>query len=202
MDFFANSTPLENVFWFCALVGTLLFMVRFIMMMVTGGGEGEGIDGGGVDGDVGAVHDGGGVIDSDATFHVFSLHTIIAFVMMFGWAGLSAYRQFYLGAGLSVFVALITGLLFMFLTAYLLKKLRGLASPGATFDISQTIGMKANVYQRIPANGRGRIQISREGTNTLELDAVSETNEEIPSFKTVEIVKIIDDKTVAVKTVA
>ncbi|MCD4781566.1 MAG: hypothetical protein K8S27_13615 [Candidatus Omnitrophica bacterium] len=194
MDIFANATPLENAFWVCALGGTFFFMIRFVLMMVSGaGGEAEGLDG--------AEADGGG-FDTDATFQFISIHTLTAFVMMFGWAGLTAYRQFLLSAGLSIFIAFLTGGLFMYLTAFLLKALKGLSSRGGTFNIRDSIGLRANVYQMIPADGRGRIHIAREGTNTVELDAVSHDKNEISSFKTVEIMEVVDGKTVSVKIIS
>ncbi len=76
-----------------------------------------------------------------------------------------------------------------------------MVSKGGTFSIKSTVGKKASVYQKIPADGKGRINYSLPGSNTRELDAVSEDKKDIESFKTVEIVNTIDNNTVSVREV-
>ena len=94
----------------------------------------------------------------------------------------------------------IAGVLTMYLTAWIFRGARLLVSPGAQFRIENAVGLKASVYQRIPAEGKGRVQLAIDG-HTHEIDAIAETPAEIPSFKTVEVVRVVDAETVAVKLV-
>ena len=118
--------------------------------------------------------------------------------MMFGWVGLAMYEQGNILLALpSAFVA---GLLTMYITAFIFRAAAKLAGGGARFDIKDSIGKTANVYQRIGSGGRGRIQISLADV-THELDAISEDGTDIDSFSSVEIVRTVDDNTVSVKKI-
>lgn len=197
-NFLTDANPLEKVFYCCAIVGTLFFIIRFVMMFIGAGGE-DGMDGDFDGGDI----DGDGALDadSDAAFGILSINTITAFFMMFGWSGLTAYVQFQLGVVASLVIAFLVGFLCMLFTAYLFKSARKLVSKGATFNIESTVGKKASVYQKVPVNGKGRINYSMPGSNTRELDAIAADKRAIDSFKTVVIVEVIDNNTVSVREV-
>lgn len=185
MTFLEEADMLGRVFWFFALAGTFFFAIRLGMMMI---GQDFGEDG--LDADIG---------DSDAAFEMLSINSITAFVMMFGWAGLTSYIQFSHPASVAIVVALLVGVLSMLLIAWLFQLAKGLTSSGATFDIKDTVGLVASVYQNIPAQGRGRINVTTKKDVLKELDAISEEQCDIASFEQVEIVKVIDKQTVSVK---
>ena len=201
LEILTNNTPLENVFWFCALVGTLFFVLRVIMMFMGADGGDGGSDFHGHGGDVGGdLGDMGHMSHSDVVFETISINSITAFIMMFGWTGLTCHKQFGMGTTISLVISLLIGILCMLITAYIFKLAKKLTSPGAEFDIKNTVGMNASVYQQIPAEGRGRININMPAM-TRELDAVSEEKQEIASFNTVEVVRVVDNNTVSVKKV-
>jgi len=75
---------------------------------------------------------------------------------------------------------------------------RKLVSLGARFAIEDTIGMTASVYQRIPPDGRGMIQVAIDGM-TREIEALSEDKVELESFQAVKVVRVVDHMTVTVK---
>lgn len=190
-SFFQNASPLEMVFWWCALVGTIFFVGRLIILVVTGGMD--------VDMD---LHPGahGDVGHPDSSFEALSLNTITAFVMMFGWIGLACLKQFHMEATAAIAAATGAGLLCMLTTAYFFKQAKKLASGGSAFSMDKTIGKKATVYQKIPGQGRGKITLS-VGDMTHEIEAVSAEQKDIASFVTVEVVRVVDQRTVAVKQV-
>ena len=98
LEFFAEADVLTKVFWSCALGGTVFFTVRLILMLVGGDMDGS-MDG--IDGDMdGDTH-------SDAAFELISVNTLTAFIMMFGWAGLTAYKQFGLSVMVSTVIAIV-----------------------------------------------------------------------------------------------
>ncbi len=192
LEFFAEADAVTKVFWSCALGGTVFFTVRLILMLVGGDMDGD-MDG--MDGDLdGDTH-------SDAAFEWISINTLTAFIMMFGWAGLTAYAQFGMTAIMSFGVALAAGMLSMWITAMLFRMARKLVSKGAVFKIADTVGLNASVYQRIPADGKGKVNVSMPGGILKELEAMSEDQVDIESFKTVKVVKVIDDRTISVRQI-
>ena len=194
-DFFNNADMLAKSFWLCAIAGTLFFLLRVIMMLFTGD-----IDDTGDVGDVADTADTNGFDDSsDAAFQIVSINSITAFIMMFGWSGLTAYVQYSLHPFMSMVIAFSAGTLVLLITAYLFHLALKLVSKGAQFSIEKTVGMVAKVYQQIPSNGTGRIQLTIPGDLMRELDAVSDKKEKIESFVPVKIVKVIDANTVSVK---
>ncbi|VAX35750.1 hypothetical protein MNBD_UNCLBAC01-208 [hydrothermal vent metagenome] len=187
-NFFTTADMLGKVFWLCAMAGTLFFALRILMMLI-GGDFGDDIDSDGYS------------EASDAAFEVFSINSITAFVMMFGWAGLTCHLQYALGQLQSVLIAFLVGVLAMLITAYLFQLASKLVDKGAVFKIQDTVGMNAEVYQKILANGRGKINVTPAGGQLRELDAMSADKEEIASFQTVKIVEVIDNNTVSVRKI-
>jgi len=189
MEFFTGARALEQIFWICASVGTLFFLLRTIMMLVSG------------DGDVDVDGDGDVDIDQDASgdaFQLISVNSITAFIMMFGWSGLTAYAQFDLGSSQSLVIAFIVGVICMLITAYLFQLAKNLVSRGNQFNINKTVGLNGAVQQTIPNKGVGRVTVTVNGM-AREMNAVSENNKEIPSFTQVTIVRVVNSNTIAVK---
>src|SRR4051794_36534401 len=87
----------DNAAWYTvpALIGSVFFAFRIVMLLVGAGAHDIGID---LHGDVhadagGDLHADGSHGDSSHAFQVLSLQSIAAFFMGFGWAGLAAYRN-------------------------------------------------------------------------------------------------------------
>ena len=181
----------ETLFWAFALFGTLFFVIRSVMIF-----SGVAADHFGGHHDV--YHDTDSASGVAGAFKVLSLHSITAFVMMFGWAGLAALKQFGLNSGGSVCVGFVVGAAFMYLIAYLIRGILKLESEGAVFRIEETVGKTASVYERIPEKGLGRIQLHAGGM-IREIQAVSETGTALAPPASVTVVKVVDAQTVAVK---
>lgn len=188
----------ESVFWFCAIAGSAFFGIKVLLNLVGGFGV-NGHDfhdgAGGAD-----HHDGPDAHGTEVAFKLMSLTSIGAFIMMFGWIGLACYSQYSLGSGISILLAFLGGVLTMVLIAYIFYGASKLTSGGAVLDLKTLMGATATVYQRIPAGGRGVIQISADGV-LREFDATSEDLSEIESFSKVSVERIIDSKTLGVKRV-
>lgn len=195
-EFITNADTLTKVFWVCALTGTLFFALRTILMVIGSDLDAD-VD---VDMDVHGI-DGHMDMHSDAAFELISVNTVTAFIMMFGWAGLTAYVQFKQGYAVSMLIAVGAGMLTMFITASLFNMAKKLVSKGAVFKIEDTVGLNGSVYQHVPADGRGKVNVSMPGGILKELDAVSEDKVDIESFKTVKVVTTIDDRTISVRQV-
>lgn len=164
---------IDTFFWFCAIAGTLLFLLRFLMMFV-GFGEGFGDD-----------H------HADADFKMLSIHSMTGFFMMFGWSGLAALHQFHLPIQWASLVAFGCGLFCIFVLHQLFRVARRLVSQGRSLNYDDAVGKCGHVYQRIPAKGTGKIIVTYGGFQH-EMEAISATAQEIPSFTQIEVVRILD----------
>lgn len=134
---------------------------------------------------------------SSQNFKWLSKQAITGFLMMFGWIGLAAKREMGYSAAASMGIAVAAGILAMFITGSIFKIARKLRSSGTVFCIDEAVGKEAAVYQRIPKDGIGKITLSLRDI-THELDAISQSGEEVPSFSPVQIIKKADERTVVV----
>jgi hypothetical protein len=173
-----NAEPKEFLFWFCALSGSGMLLIQFLLSWL-------------------------GALDSDeglesAKFKWLSKQALSSFLMMFGWISLSCSREFALGGAASALVGLVAGALSAALLASLFKAAGKLRSSGTVFNIDDCIGKTALVYQRIPKEGSGKISLSLQDLTT-EIEALSLDGEEIPSFTQVIVMKKSDERTVFVR---
>jgi len=170
-------------YFILAGVGTVLFLIRLVLALF--GGDGSDFD---VDADVG----------TDASFTLFSLLSVMAFIMGTGWMGLACRVDWDLNRPMSAFISITFGVVMMMLasgTMYLIRKL----NREVTYDVSTAVGRTAKVYMRIPAKGKGqgKVQVSVSG-RLKTIQAVSDGNE-IAAFTDVKVIDVRDDETLIVE---
>ena len=172
-------------YFLMAAVGTLLFLIRLIFALFAG-------DGG--DFDVDADFDAG----TDASFTLFSLLSVMAFVMGTGWMGLACRIDWGLNRPLSVVISVGFGTLMMVLASGLMYLTRRL-NRHVTYDVKTAVGRTARVYMKIPAHGagQGKVQVSVSG-RLMTLVAVS-TGDALDAFTDVKVVDARDDQTLIVE---
>ena len=180
--------------WFSvpALLGSFVFVLRVVLMLV--GGDGA-LDMDTPDVDLGDVDSGGH--DSDQAFTVLSVQGVAAFLMGFGWGGVGGL----LGAGWSVGGALasavVGGVLMTWLLAWLMGVMVAIQSSG-TVRREQAIGQVGDVYLTVPAHGSGKGQVRVVIGNRQRIyDAVSQDGE-LPSQSRVRVLAINDDNSLTV----
>ena len=180
-----NPNPSELAFFGCAFAGTLFFILRVALIALGGfAGDDFGLDDGDVD-------DAGSEAETEAAFKILSINALSAFIMMFGWGGLTALQDFSLGPVLSFLIALVTGSATGLLTAYIFYLVRKLCSEGEILHLDDLVGKPGSVYERIPSNGVGSVQITHNGM-TRELEAKSISSKAIDAFVQV-VVKEVSD---------
>lgn len=187
IDWFTGQTLMMQIFWGCAIVGSAIFAVQLVLMLI-------GIDSDVADLDLDAD---GGTLDLGGGLSMFSIKALINFIVGFGWGGVCLAGAIENKFALSL-AAVVVGIFFAWMYLFLYKKLRSLESNGA-FKISDCEGKIADVYLRIPANrsGQGKIQISVNGS-IHELDAVTD-GDMLPSGTKVTVVEVLNGSTVRVK---
>lgn len=182
-EYFSELIKSGSLFWFCALAGSGMFFIQFIINMF-----------GGIDQDSFDTSDNSADIRK---FKWFSIQAITGFIMMFGWTAVTCQNEFGLQNATTVVISVASGLSASLMIHFIFTLAKKLQSSGSTFSIEDAIGQEAYVYQSIPKNGVGKISISLQNM-THEIDAVSHNSEELPSFKRVKIIEKKDSNTVVV----
>ena len=184
MDLFNSLEPLQKFFWAIACVASLVFIIQTIMTFVGLGTDAD-VDAGPMDGSVDSMEDG-------SLSGVFSFRNLINFLLGYGWAGALLYGSIDNGWMLQ-FVAIAVGLLFVLAFVFMFRQVMKLSHDGS-FKMSEAVGLKADVYLRIPAarSGRGKVQVSVKGS-VHEVDAMTDRNAEIATGDQVKIVKVLGD---------
>ncbi len=183
---FEGLSTMQQVFWVCAGFSSLVFVIQFVLTLL-------GMDSADLDVDV----DAGDTMDLGGGLSLFSIRNLVNFFVGFGWAGICLEGAISSPVLISL-VAAVIGVIFVIAFFYLRRQLLKLEKNGA-FDINSCVGNTADVYLRIPASGKGKVQVSINGS-IHELDAFS-TGDAIQTGAKVRIVEIIDTSTVKVELV-
>lgn len=180
-----------SVYFVLGALGTLLMVIRIVLMLVLGIDSDVDID---VHGDVGDV-DGGG------DFSVLSIFSVLAFFAGFGWAGYGARIEWGWGSAAAALFAFAIGFVMMLTAASMMFYIRKLNATGA-YDLRTAVGKTGRAYRTIPANGagRGEIQITVSGAQRV-LPARTH-GQSIESFTSVRVVEVEDDGTLIVERIA
>ncbi|MDH3591013.1 MAG: hypothetical protein OER88_03990 [Planctomycetota bacterium] len=168
-----------------ALIGTLFFVVRLLFALFGFDADAD------VDGDL----DGSA---SDASFSLFSLLSILAFLMGAGWMGLAARLEWGLARPTSFLLAVGFGSFMMTTASGLMLFLRKMTHEGR-YDLGTAVGKTGRAYVNIPAKGegQGQIEIVVSGRKKI-LSAVSD-GDKIASFSAVRVLEVRDDDTLVVQ---
>lgn len=193
INYFNELIKSGSVFWFCALLGTGMFFIQFIIN-IFGSANQE-------DFDVGDFTD----TSSNTTDHAadarkfkwLSMQAFTGFLMMFGWTALTCQFEFGLTIIPTLGISLAAGVFAAFIIRSIFKLAKKLQSTGTAYRIEDALGKEGYVYHAIPKNGTGKVSLSLQNL-THEIDAVSHNSAELASFTRVKIIEIKDSRTVVV----
>ena len=190
IELFNSLEPLQKFFWTIACCASLVFIIQTIMTFI-GLGTDTDVDAGPMDGSVDSIEDG-------ALSGVFSFRNLVNFLLGYGWAGVLLFDDIE-KRWLLQLVAIAVGVLFVLAFVFMFRQVMKLSHDGS-FKMSEAVGLKADVYLRIPAAraGRGKVQLSVKGS-VHEIDAVTDNDAEIPTGGQVEIVEVLGDDLLLVK---
>jgi len=185
-----------SALWFTvpALVGTLFFVARLLLMLVADTGDGLDLH---VDHDPGIDLD---HPDSSSSFRLFSVQAISAFLMGFGWGGLGAYRGWGLPALLSVPVGIVVGGGMMWLLAKVLSWVMRLQSSG-TVEMGAALFEEGTVYIAVPERRSGKGSVRLVINERLQYYHAVTDGEAIPSQAPIRVTAVNDDNTVTVERI-
>ena len=140
-------------------------------------------------------HDAGDHHDGSAVFKLLSIRAVIAFGMLFGWAG-----ALYLQSGEGLTDALLYGVFWgaagMVLVAYFFHTIQRLSETGNP-KLETCIGTEGEVYLDIPENGTGQVRVMESGAVSY-VSARGRDGAAIPSRTPVLVLRTVDSTTVEV----
>lgn len=187
LGFEAMPTGLEMVFGFCALIGSLLFLLYFGLVLI--GGVFEGVVEGVFDIDVD--------MGSDFSFKAITFQGVVAFVMMFGLVGL-AVMQSTTNDTIAVFGGSVAGIMSMFAINKLFHMFYGLESDG-TVQHNQAIGAKGLVTTRIRKGSPGEVQVTYQHALRTEAAVCEDEDMELSTGTMIEVVDVIGTRLIVKK---
>lgn len=190
MDFFNSLETSQKFFWTIAVCASLVFIIQTVLTFI-----GLGAD---TDVDAGPMDSAGDVTEDGGLNGVFSFRNLINFLLGYGWAGVLLDETIASPLLLQI-VAIVVGLLFVLAFVFMLSQVMKLSHDGS-FRLSESVGLTADVYLRIPAarSGRGKVQVSVKGS-VHEIDAITDNDAEIPTGGQVKILEVAGDDVVVVK---
>lgn len=192
----------------CAVIGGTILLVQFALTLLGLSDGGHDFDAGGHDvaldgaGDASADQAAGHDADhsthgSNWLFGVISFRTLVAALTFFGLAGLAADAG-EMAQGPTFIVALIAGGAAMYGVYWLMQGLSRLRADG-TVRIQTALGRTGTVYIRIPPGraGQGKVHLNLQN-QTMELQAVTTGESELPTGATIVVTQIVGPDTVEV----
>ena len=149
---------IDRFYLYCAVIGGTLFLLRSILLFC-GLGDDGGADAGDIPDDPG---DGSSPVDD---FKVFSLHSLTAFLLMFGLSGYLLLRASCPVAA-AVAASLVIGTLTMLAIAKMFQASRKLQSDG-TIHLSDAVGATGTVYLTIQPGQSGQVEVTVRGAKKI-----------------------------------
>ena len=183
---FQNMDIWTQVFWGCAVIGSLIFIIQMVLTLV-------GMDSSDMDVDF----DGSDTMDLGGSISLFSIKNFVNFIVGFGWGGV-CFSDTIDNIWLLTLVAMLVGIAFVMMFFFIKKQTKKLEHNGA-FNIADSVGKTVDVYLRIPAgkSGKGKVQVSLNGA-IHEFEAMTEGSS-IASGQKVQVLSVIDGSTVLVQ---
>lgn len=159
-----------------AVVSTAIFTIKLILMFM------------GMDHDHSIDHHG----DTDVDFKLISLQSVLAFMMGFGWSGLSVIVNYNTSGFNSLLISIPFGLFTGLLGVCLLWVSRQLEQIN-TRSVQTLVGTLGKAYTSIPcASGLGKVEVVLHGKSEL-MDATC-SSEDIDAFEQVLITGVQGNK--------
>ena len=173
-------TGVDVLFAAMAIIGTLLFTIYFLLILI---------------GDfTGGLFD--FEMDADGVFHLFTIQGLLSFIMMFGIFGLSVSQ-----AEQNAFVAIIAGTIAGSFSMYIVGKVFQMMSSleqDNTVEHSQAIGARGTVYRTIKAGELGQVQVEYQGALRTESAMAKDENLVIKTGKFIKVVDAIAERLIVV----
>ena len=173
-------TGVDILFADMAIVGTFLFIIYFLLILI---------------GDfTGGMFD--FEMDADGIFHLFTIQGLLSFIMMFGIFGLSVSQ-----ADQNAFVAIIAGTIAGTFSMYIVGKVFQMMASlekDNTVEHAQAIGARGTVYRTIHPGKTGEVQVEYQGALRTESAVAKDETLKLETGKFVEVVDVITERLIVI----
>ncbi len=164
-------TGVDILFAAMAIIGTFLFIIYFLLILI---------------GDfTGGMFD--FEMDADGVFHLFTIQGLLSFIMMFGIFGL-AVSQAEQNAFIAIIAGTIAGTFSMYIVGKVFSMMQSLEQDNTVVH-SQAIGARGTVYRTINPGQLGQVQVEYQGA--LRTESAIARDEKI-TLETGKFVKVVD----------
>ncbi len=171
-------TGVDVLFAACAIIGTILFLLYFALVMLTGAADGM-LEVAGFDFEM----------DAAGVFHMFTLQGLLSFVMMFGIFGLAVSQSGNnTNAVLAVLAGTTAGTASMYVVAKVFQAMQSLESDGTVVH-NKALGARGTVYRRIDPNKPGQVQVEFQGAlRTMS----ARSDDDAATLETGSLIEVVD----------
>ena len=171
-------TGVDVLFAACAIIGTILFLLYFVLVMLTGAADGM-LEVAGFDFEM----------DAAGVFHMFTLQGLLSFVMMFGIFGLAVSQSGdNTNAVLAVLAGTAAGTASMYVVAKVFQAMQSLESDGTVVH-NKALGARGTVYRRIDPNKPGQVQVEFQGAlRTMS----ARSDDDAATLETGSLIEVVD----------
>lgn len=170
---------LTSIYFYIAIFATVFYVAKMILFSVFGG-------------DVEVHTDFTTSFETEDSFDFLSIQSILAFLMGFGWMGLTCIKVWNLPKLYVIVISIAFGLLLMFLSAYLMCCIKKL-NKHVKKDLSNAVGQIGKAYTNFEPDGNGQIEISINDQLSIE-EAVNMSSEKIKAFEEIKVIKYENNK--------
>ena len=179
----------EKIYWLIAVPFTAIFIVQLVLTFL--GGDMDDVSDS-------TDHDVSFDDDHGIGFQFISVKNLIGFFTIFGWTGIAMLKGDKNIAN-TVIISTVAGSIMMIIMASLVYYM-GKLTEDATLNLKNAIGKIGTVYLKIPAkrSGMGKVQINVQGFQTL--DALTDEKEDISTGRVIEVVDVVNNEVLLVKT--
>ncbi len=180
----------QQILALIAIPSTLVLLIQTVLLLIGfGDSDGDDFDDAGYAGDIDAGDDG---------LSLFSIRGIMTMLAVMGWSGM-ALLETSLPEGVSIFLAIVFGIIMLFLMAFSMKAVSKLQSSG-NIDIGNAVGKVAQVYIPIApsGSGAGKVTITIQEKYS-EFNAITTANQTLRTGSYVRVVAVDDSGTLVVE---
>ena len=204
---------LREIYWGAALFFTAIFVWQLLATLFGHVGAADQADVSGAADATGAhdavgAHDAAGghgaqeanihAADSVASFKLLSIRSVVAFGVLFGWAGV-LYQRAKTPQNWTMLYSILWGLVGMLIVASIFYFLRRMTETG-TPRIETSVGQRSTVYMDIPAGGTGKVRTVVSNTVSF-VSARTASGEALAAGTPVVVKRVLDSSTVEVDKV-
>ena len=173
-------TGVDILFAAMAIVGTFLFIIYFLLVLI---------------GDfTGGMFD--FEMDADGIFHLFTIQGLLSFIMMFGIFGLSV-SQADQNAFIAIIAGTIAGTFSMYIVGKVFQMMASLEKDN-TVEHAQAIGARGTVYRTIQPGKMGEVQVEYQGALRTETAVAKDETLRLETGTFVEVVDVITERLIVV----